>query len=145
MKLKILPLVFFSLSIFSCKTVKTGTAKSIDILGTGVIHTPVIVDLDVNQQKISKTIILKNMVSLENAKSEIIRELLNENNADLLVEPKFISKTKNGKTEVTVTGWLAFYKNFRSLEEKDIDLLKVKFEENDKVEINESASEKIKK
>ncbi|HQV36939.1 MAG TPA: hypothetical protein PLC36_11545 [Flavobacterium sp.] len=126
MKVKIILLSLCSIAFVSCKTIKSGTAKSIDVSGIGVIHKPVIADLDVNQQKTTKTITLKNMESLENGKQQIIREILNENKADLLVEPKFDSVTKNGKTELTVTGWLAYYKNFRTLEEKDIKLLEVR-------------------
>jgi hypothetical protein len=139
MKLKIYTLALLLLTVFSCQTVKTGTAKSIDISGVGVIHKPVIADLDVKEEKITKTIMLKNLESLENAKNEIIRELLNENNADLLVEPKFESKTKNGKTELTVTGWLAYYKNFRTIEEKDIKLLEVRPAIINRVETSQSS------
>jgi hypothetical protein len=138
MKLKI-SVALLSLTLFSCQTVKTGTAKSIDISGVGVIHKPVIADLDVKKEKKTKTIMLKNLESLENAKNEIIRELLNENNADLLVEPKFESKTKNGKTELTVTGWLAYYKNFRTIEEKDIKLLEVRPAIINRVETSQSS------
>jgi len=146
MKLKIYTLALLSLTIFSCQTVKTGTAKTIDISGVGVIHKPVIADLDVQEQKITKTITLKSMESLEAAKNEIVRNLLNENNADLLVEPKFESKTKNGKTDLTVTGWLAFYKNFRTIEEKDIKLLEVRPAIINRVETNQSTIlEKVKK
>ena len=126
MKIKIILLSLFSIAFVSCKTVKTGTAKSIDISGVGVIHKPVIADLEVSQQKTTKTITLQNMVTLESGKQQIIREILNENKADLLVEPKFDSVTKNGKTELTVTGWLAYYKNFRTIEEKDIKLLEIR-------------------
>ena len=146
MKLKIYTLALLSITVFSCQTVKTGTAKTIDISGVGVIHKPVIADLDVQEQKITKTITLKSMESLEAAKNEIVRNLLNENNADLLVEPKFESKTKNGKTDLTVTGWLAFYKNFRTIEEKDIKLLEVRPAVINRVETNQSTIlEKVKK
>lgn len=109
----------------SCSTTKSGTAKAMDIVGSGVIHKPVIVDLDVKQEKTSKTVVLKNVLSLDNAKNEAVRELLKEKNADILVEPTFDSKTKNGKTELTVYGWTANYKNFRQVEEKDIKLLEI--------------------
>jgi DNA/RNA endonuclease YhcR with UshA esterase domain len=145
MKLNFILLLIFSTVLVSCKTVKSGTSKSIEIHGVGVIHKPVIVDMDVNQQKTSKTIIVKNMESLEKIKSEIVRELLNENNADLLVEPNFIAKTKNGKTELTVTGWLAFYKNFRMIEEKDIDLLKLKPSQTNTIEVINAKDIKDKK
>lgn len=78
------------------------------------------------------------MVSLENSKNEIIRIVLNENNADLLVEPKFDSTTKNGKTELTVSGWLAYYKNFRTIEEKDLKLIEIRPAVIRQVETNQS-------
>lgn len=139
MKLKFYTLALLSLTVLSCQIVKTGTAKSIDISGVGVIHKPVIADLDVKEPKVTKTITLKSMENLENAKNAIIRELLAENTADLLVEPKFESKTKNGKTELTVTGWLAFYKNFRTIEEKDIKLLEVRPAVINRVETSQSS------
>ena len=59
MKVKIILLSLCSIAFVSCKTIKSGTAKSIDVSGIGVIHKPVIADLDVNQQKTTKTITLK--------------------------------------------------------------------------------------
>ncbi|WP_264549996.1 hypothetical protein [Flavobacterium sp. N2820] len=134
MKTKILILSLLATTIISCNTIKSGTAKTIDIYGAGVLHKPVIADLEVNPQKTSKTIKLKSIESLENAKNEIVRELLKENNADLLIEPKFESTTINGKTELTVNGWLAFYKNFRPIKEEDIKFLEIKTTINNKVE-----------
>lgn len=146
MKLKIYTLALLSLTIFSCQTIKTGTAKTIDISGVGVIHKPVIADLNVEEKKTSKTITLNSMESLSAAEVEIVRELLIDNNADILVEPKFYSVSKNGKTELTVTGWLAFYKNFRTIEEKDLKLLEVRPAVINRVETNQSTIlEKIKK
>lgn len=126
MKTKILALALLSIAVTSCKTVKSGTAKTIDISGVGVIHKPVIADLEVDQEKTSKTMTLKSMESLESAKNEIIRDLLNQYGADLFVEPKFQAVTKNGKTELTVTGWLAYYKNFRMINENDLKLLEIR-------------------
>jgi hypothetical protein len=117
--------ILIALSLISCSTTKSGTAKTMDIVGAGVIHKPVIVDLDVKQEKASKTVVLTNVLSLDNAKNEAVRELLKEKSADILVEPTFDSKTKNGKTELTVYGWTANYKNFRQVEEKDIKLLEI--------------------
>jgi hypothetical protein len=139
MKSKFILIVAFAASLISCKTVKSGTSKSIDISGVGVIHKPVIADLDVSQEKSTKTMVIRNMESLNNSKNEIIRVLLIENNADLLVEPKFDSKTKNGKTELTVTGWLAYYKNFRTIEEKDLKLIEIRPAVIRQVETNQSS------
>ncbi len=124
MKTKLFLLIILS-SMISCKTIKSGTAKSRDILGVGVIHKPVIADLEINPQKVSKTIKLKSIESLHSGKNEAIREILKEFNADLFIEPKYETITSNGKTELTITGWVAFYKNFRTIEEKDIKLLEI--------------------
>ena len=128
MKTKLFFLLLATLTIVSCKTVKvkSGTSKTKDIEGIGVIHKPVVVDLEVNQQKITKTIQLKYVESMELAKREAIREILNENNADLFIEPKYQTVTVNEKTELTITGWLGYYKNFKTIEEKDLKLLEVK-------------------
>jgi DNA/RNA endonuclease YhcR with UshA esterase domain len=113
-------------TLVSCATTKTGTAKTIDIVGSGVIHKPVIADLNIQQDKVSKTVTISNIESLEVAKNQAIRELIKENNADLLVEPTYESSTQNNKTELTVYGWPANYKNFRQIEEKDIKFLEIK-------------------
>ena len=118
--------ILIALSLISCSTTKSGTAKTMDIVGAGVIHKPIVADLEVSPTKTSKTVVLKNVLSLDNAKNEVVSELLKERNADLLVEPTFESKTKNGKTQLTVNGWTASYKNFRPIEEKDIKFLEVK-------------------
>ena len=145
MKTKIIIAFTAVISMISCKTINSGTSKSIDISGVGVIHKPVIADLEIAKEKSSKTMVIKNMESLSNAKNEIIRVLLIENNADLLVEPKFDAKTKNGKTELTVTGWLAYYKNFRTIEEKDLKLIEIRPAVIRQVETNQSSLlEKIK-
>ena len=118
--------ILIALSLISCSTTKSSTSKTIDIVGAGVIHKPIVADLEVNPTKTSKTVELKIVLSLDNAKNEVVSELLKERNADLLVEPTFESKTKNGKTQLTVNGWTASYKNFRPIEEKDIKFLEVK-------------------
>lgn len=78
------------------------------------------------------------METIEAAKSEAIREILKENNADLFIEPKFETITTNGKTELTINGWLAYYKNFRTIEEKDIKLLEINPFGSNKTETNQT-------
>lgn len=119
-------LLFVAISLASCSVTKTGTAKTMEIVGSGVIHKPIIVDLVVREEKATSTTTFSNMQSLENAKTEVVRKLLSELSADILVEPSFESTTKNGKTVLTATGWPANYKNFRPIEEKDIKFLEIK-------------------
>lgn len=137
----IFTIIVATFMLASCSTVQTGTSKTMDIIGPGVIHKPVIVDLDIRPDKVSKTVTFTNMESLETAKNNVVRELLKEKNADVLVEPTFESTTTRGATELTVYGWPANYKNFRQIEEKDIKLLEVKPNYLQKAEINHSAVE----
>ncbi|MBC7641440.1 MAG: hypothetical protein H7174_03740 [Flavobacterium sp.] len=123
---KLLLVFAASALLTSCVTTRVGTAKTMDITGQGVMHKPVVVNLDVKQEKVSKTVILKDVTSIDNAKNEVVRDLLREKNADVLVEPSFDSKTKNSTTELTVFGYAATYKNFRNIEEKDIKFLELK-------------------
>lgn len=123
---KFLLSTFVALSLISCSTIQSGTSKTIDIVGPGVLHKPVIADLTVSQNKVSKTVTLSNVQLLDNGKHAAVRELLKENNADVLVEPTYESTSRNGVTELTVYGWPAKYKNFREIEEKDIKFLEVK-------------------
>lgn len=118
----------FSLSILlaSCSVTRSGTAKSMDIVGPGVIHKPIVVDLNVKPEKSEVTSTFSGIESMQNAKNDVVRKLLKEQNADVLVEPTFETMTKNGKTELTVRGWPATYNNFRPIEEKDLKLLEVK-------------------
>lgn len=124
--MKNLFIIIAALAITSCSTTKSGTSKTMDIAGPGVFHKPVIVDLDVAQVKSEKTVSLRNVTSLDAAKNEVVRDLLFEKKADILVEPSFFSTTKNGKTELTVYGWTANYKNFRPIEDEDIKFMEIK-------------------
>lgn len=45
MKTKLFYLLFITMLITSCATVKSGTAKSKDIVGVGVIQLPVVANL----------------------------------------------------------------------------------------------------
>ena len=134
-------LLFLSLIILaSCSTTKSGTSKSIDIVGPGVIHKPVIADLDVKEEKISATSSFNKVESMESARNEVLRKALKSANADVLVEPSYESITKNGKTELTVYGWPATYKNFRQVTEEDIQFLEIRPHYLQKAEVSETSS-----
>ena len=133
-----------AIALTSCATSKSGTSKTMDIAGAGVLHKPVVVDLDVKQDKVEKTVEIKNLTSLENAKNEVVRDLLKERGADILVEPSFFSTTTGSKTELTVYGWTANYKNFRQVEEKDIKFLEIKPSLLQKAEVYQPITEKKK-
>ncbi len=100
----------------------TQTAKSLNIYGPGVIHHPVIVDLEVVGTKVSAsaTGLASNVAALRN---EAISNAIKMAGADVLVEPVFESQPKGGRVTVTVTGFPATYKNFRPAQQADVPLL----------------------
>lgn len=100
----------------------TQTAKSLNIYGPGVIHHPVIVDLDVSGTKVSAsaTGLASNVAALRN---EAISNAIKMAGADVLVEPVFETKPQGGRVVVTVTGFPATYKNFRPAQQADVPLL----------------------
>lgn len=124
---KILFFSFLSLGLISCDALKTGTAKSMDVIGPGVIQMPVVADLDVRSTKVSHTITYTttNKPASSNAKSDVIRELLKRENADVLIEPTFESVKSGSRTELTVYGFPATYVNFRPIQQEDVELLEV--------------------
>lgn len=110
----------------SCSSLKTGTSKTMDIVGAGVVHIPVVTELDVQAKKQEFTKVYKQKLSsLEVSKRDAVSELLKLHKADVLVEPTYTSVTKGGKITVTVQGWPASYKGFRQIEKKDLELLEV--------------------
>lgn len=95
-------------------------------MGPGVIQMPLVADLNVRATKVSHTkTFTKSSSSSQNARTDVVRELLMRENADVLIEPTFESSTTGMKTEITVYGFPATYTNFRSIEEKDIKLIEV--------------------
>ena len=127
----------------SCSITKTGSSKSIDVLGAGVLHIPVIAELDVQSKKQELTKTFSNVKSIETAKNEVVRELLQKFSADVLVEPTYESSTKNGTTVIAVKGFPASYKNFRNIVESDVKLLEVSPAYLQKPNTNISAVEKL--
>lgn len=133
MKQKFLLLTVIVLFLTSCTVViRTGTFKTMDINGAGVIQNPVIVDLDVKQTKVKGTAVSDEPVNTEkdNPKLNLLKSLAIKNalegvGADILVEPVFETITQDGKTTVTVTGYPATYKNFRPIKKEDVELVKL--------------------
>ncbi|MBK8947872.1 MAG: hypothetical protein IPM68_03145 [Flavobacteriales bacterium] len=96
----------------SCaSTVSTRTSKTMDIYGPGVIHHPVLVDLDVKETKVTGSTTIINSSSEENGKRLAVIEALKDSGADVLVQPVYQIETKGSRTTYTVTGFPATYKN----------------------------------
>ena len=83
-------------------------------------------ELEISSEKVSKTVTWTlNFLSptdLEQRKHNLIQEVCKENGADVLVDPQFTySKRLLGGGKLTVTGYPAKYKNFRSLTDTEVD------------------------
>jgi len=127
MENKLLFLAVVATTLFtSCSVSKTTTTKTMDIYGAGVIQNPVIVDLDVKEVKVVGVAKASSPTdALEDVKQDAIIDALKKADADVLVEPSFVTISYGGKKEVTVTGFPAKYKNFRSLKVEDLQLIQL--------------------
>ena len=112
------------LSTASCTTTtKTARTESVPYS----MYNATEADLDVVPQRITYTLKPSKAIrrgGSANCKNAAIQEALTQNgNADLLLEPQFVVNKKKRLfgskiTEITVTGRPAFYKNFRSMDDK---------------------------
>lgn len=125
-------LVAVALVSSSCTSItKTSASTNVE---ASVEQYPLVSDLVVGQ-KISKTTtwpwLLLNPISLTDRRDNLIADMLKEYNADVLVdiETQF-EKSLFGRRSLTVTGYVATFKNFRNATEDDLHILK----ENDNVE-----------
>ena len=119
-------IIAISLSLAACGSIKstTNTAKTLSIYGSGVIQKPVIVDLDVQQTKVTATVSGKLGSNLEALKGEAVSVAVKKAGADVLVEPSYTIVSNRGTSTVTVAGFPATYKNFRDIKIEDVPLLK---------------------
>lgn len=112
------------LSTASCTTTtKTARTESVPYS----MYNATEADLDVVPQRITYTLKPSKAIrrgGSANCKNAATQEALTQNgNADLLLEPQFVVNKKKRLfgskiTEITVTGHPAFYKNFRSMDDK---------------------------
>ena len=100
-------------------------------------------ELEISEISVSKTITwitgLFSRTDLEQRKKNLINELCREVRADVLVDPQFTySRRIFGGGKLTVRGYPAKYRSFRTLTEKEIDSLIVnpKYDSNTIIFIN---------
>ena len=113
------------LFLASCTTQHAITTKTTDIYGSVVIQKPVLVDMDVKEEKVSATINARGKKVSDDLKNQVLAEAIKKSNADVLVEPRFETDIKGRKMTVTVTGFPATYKNFHTIKQDEVELLKV--------------------
>jgi hypothetical protein len=93
-----------------------------DIYGPGVMHYPVIADLDVKNTKVTESVNGPSK-DLEKLKVEAVNKAVKTAAADLLVEPVYEVEGTGRNVVVTVTGFPATYKNFRPAAETDLPMM----------------------
>lgn len=114
--------ILFLLILNSCSVSKSksSTIKTMDVDLTGILQKPLIVDLDVKDTKVTGTAIENIEESTtESVKQQAVADAVKKANADILVEPMFTIETLGNKITVSVTGFPANYKNFRSFKPED--------------------------
>lgn len=113
---QLLILAMAAASLSACSTVqKSRTVKTTDIYGPGVMHLPVIADLDVQEQKVTGRAEGRSTASIEVLKLDAIADALKASNADVLVEPIFDIVVDGNQKTVKVTGFPGHYRNFRKM------------------------------
>ncbi len=127
MKLKYLFIAIVGLIVCSCSSVKhTSTALGVD---TRVVSFTV-ADLDVQPTKVSKTYSWNynpfRRISINTIKTNTTALLLQENDADILVEPQYIIEKRGFLRggSVTVIGFPASYKDFHKMNETEAIIMK---------------------
>lgn len=98
---------------------KVSSAKTIDI-DASVTAKPGLADLDVKENKVKGSFFDKVAINIESTKREAVAMALRTVNADIMVEPQFTITTANGVNTVEVTGYPAYFKNFRALKNDDL-------------------------
>ncbi len=118
-----------AISITSCQTVQQ-TADTVGI-DAKVVQVPTVADLDVQPQRVTSTqtwrwrFLNVDQLSLGQRKLNLIYDMVNEAKADVLVEPQVrFTKKFFGERSLTISGYLASYKNFRKPTAEDLKAIR---------------------
>jgi hypothetical protein len=102
--------------------VKATTSRTREINGS-ILQVPVLVDLEVSPSKVTGTASFTNQ-PVDYVKGMAVADALKNSNSDVLVEPSYDVETSNMTIKVTVKGYPATYKNFRTATKGDTTLVK---------------------
>lgn len=134
MKYSYIILSIICLSVSSCRTLKkaTSTTQNIEV---NVKQYPTVVDLNVAQEKVEKTITWEYSLfqfcqpSYNDRRDNLIADIVKENGADVLLEVQSTyKKVPFGQRSLTITGYPATYKNFRKAGKEDLRALEIMHE-----------------
>ncbi len=111
----------------SCATVRTATSTNINV-NTSVNQYPTIVDLDIDQNMVSREVSWTFVESLfqgmqiKKSYSTIVYDILKECKSDILLEQRVqTTKTPFGPTVIEISGYPAKFKNFRKPTKEEIE------------------------
>jgi hypothetical protein len=142
---KVLLIIFNIILLSSCQVFKTSTSKSIDIKISGVTQKPTIVDLKVDEKKITASVTSLIASTQDVFQQQAISEALKNCNCDIIVEPTFESVRKGKKTTTSVTGYPGYYINFRPMTLEDTTFIKIANTTLDKSKVKETTLGKKRK
>lgn len=124
---KFLSVVLFAVMLASCSSVRH-TSETVAVNNT--VTTFTVADMDVSTTKVSKTTSWAfnpfKRVSMDEVKENTEAALVNENNADVLIEPQYIVKRRGFLRggSVTVIGFPAKYNNFHKMTPEEAEIVK---------------------
>jgi len=141
-KIKYILAASITLGLFSCATpsettttskseykMRTAEYKQLFINKNEIYQKPLVADLDVLKQKVFLSKTYENMTD-ESAKQNITGEFIVEQGCDILVQPLFQTETiiteNKSTTNVSVSGYPAFYKNIRTYMPSDSEAFMIK-------------------
>lgn len=113
--------IFYSCDVQGIQRGSLKTTREMAINGN-VTQIPVVADLDV-KPKDSATLSFSANGNMADMKNEVVALLLNNHKADVLVSPSYDIETLGNRTTVTVYGYPATYKNFRSAKPSDTSVI----------------------
>jgi len=109
------------LLLSGCASVITGTARSKEVPGA-VLHQPVTSNLEVrNTRATGRATVTLRQEAL--GRNNALRAAIASAQADVLVAPTYTVERDGSNLTVTVTGYPATYKDFRSATAADLELL----------------------
>lgn len=124
---KILSVILFTVTLASCSTIRH-TSDVVKVNNN--VTTFTVAEMEVSPSKVSKTTKWSfnpfKRVSVNNIKENTEAALINDNNADVLLEPQYIIEKRGFLRggSVTVIGFPAKYQNFHTMTPEEADIVK---------------------
>lgn len=116
--------IFLMFFIASCATTEeSGTVRTTESYGSGVIQHPVIGELEVNTEKVTGESTTTSGESVSNLKGDALRDAKQKSHAHVIVDPSFDVEASGRDRTVQVTGFPATYTNFRPVTDDDLPLI----------------------